>query len=57
MCEPEELVNTDIAAGGGRPLRFDRAPFNLKCAVVLSYFPQRRAQFWKNGVFLIVGNR
>ncbi len=55
MIEPEELANSDIEVGGGRCLRLERAPFHAVGAIVFSYFPQRRSQFWKNGVFLIRG--
>ena len=51
---PGTPINTDIVAGGYRPLRIDLAPFNVRGAIVLTYFPVKPTQFqvWKNNVFL-----
>jgi SAM-dependent methyltransferase len=53
--EPAEAANSDIPAGGWRPLRLDRSPFLVKGATIFTYYPQRGSHFWRNGVFLIVG--
>jgi hypothetical protein len=51
-------VNVDIASGQYRPLRIDLPPFNAPGANVFTYFPYepKRNQFWKNNVFLLVGD-
>lgn len=55
--EPVESANRDIEPGDWRPLRLDRAPFHIRGATVFVYFPQSKSHFWRNGVFLILGNR
>lgn len=53
--EPVAIANGDIEPGDWRPLRLDRPPFDVPGAHVFIYFPQSGSHFWRNGVFLIVG--
>ena len=55
--EPLDLANRDIAAGDWRPLRLEDEPFRAPGANVLVYFPQQGSHFWRNGVFLMLGER
>lgn len=52
---PGDGVNRDIAAGGYRPLRLERPPFQARGAVVFVYHPQNEWQIWRNAVFLMLG--
>lgn len=54
--EPLDIANGDIASGDWRPLRLDRPPFSARGANVFVYFPQSGSHFWRNGVFLIIGD-
>jgi SAM-dependent methyltransferase len=54
--EPAERANVDVDFGDWRPLRLDLAPFSARGAVIFNYFPQNGSHFWKNGVFLLLGN-
>lgn len=55
FVEPVNEANLDIAIGGGRPLRLDRAPFNARGCNVFSYNPQSGSWIFKNHVFLLFG--
>lgn len=54
--EPVEFANRDISAGDWRPLRLDQPPFNAHGAIVSVYFPQSGSHFWRNGIFLMIGD-
>ncbi len=53
--EPSDIANRDIVAGDWRPLRLDQPPFNIRGATVSIYFPQSGSHFWRNGIFLMIG--
>jgi len=53
--EPQEQANTNIEIGGCRPLRFDRAPFNCRGALIFTYLTQYESHCWRSGVFLLPG--
>ena len=53
--EPIENANRDIEAGDWRPLRLDQPPFAIRGATVSVYFPQSGSHFWRNGIFLMIG--
>ncbi len=53
--EPVDIANRDIEAGDWRPLRLDRPPFAIRGATVSIYFPQSGSHFWRNGIFLMIG--
>ncbi len=53
--EPSDIANRDIVAGDWRPLRRDQPPFNIRGATVSIYFPQSGSHFWRNGIFLMIG--
>jgi SAM-dependent methyltransferase len=54
--EPLAIANGDIAPGDWRPLRLDQAPFHVAGATVLNYFPQSGSHFWRNNIFLMMGD-
>lgn len=53
---PGSGVNSDIEAGGYRPLRLEAAPFHARGATVFIYYPRNDHQIWRNAVFLMLGN-
>ncbi len=55
--EPNAHCNVDIHTGGCRPLRLDRAPFNVPCALVYRHYAFADGAYWTNGVSLIIGRR
>lgn len=55
--EPVAIANGDITPGDWRPLRLDQPPFDAAGATVMIYFPQSGSHFWRNGVFLMIGDR
>jgi SAM-dependent methyltransferase len=54
--EPAEIANTDIAPGDWRPLRLAEEPFSQPGATISIYFPQSGSHFWRNGIFLMLGD-
>jgi SAM-dependent methyltransferase len=54
--EPEPFCNTDISAGQCRPLRLQKEPFSIGGAVVLTYYVFDSGTYWKNEVFLTMGD-
>ncbi|MBV9826735.1 MAG: class I SAM-dependent methyltransferase [Alphaproteobacteria bacterium] len=54
--EPHAHCNIDTPAGGCRPVRLDESPFLTLGATVFSYYTFANGTYWKNGVFLVVGN-
>lgn len=52
---PGSGVNSDIEAGGYRPLRLEAAPFHAPGAIVLVYYPTNGHYIWRNAVFLMLG--
>jgi len=53
---PQEHCNSDIVAGGFRPLRLQQAPFLVSGATVLTYYVSSEENYWKNETFLISGD-
>ena len=53
--EPQNLVNRDIEPGDFRPVRLQNPPFGVPGAVAFTYFPQFGNHFWKNAIFLMLG--
>ena len=53
--EPRGDANRDIGPGDWRPLRLEEAPFAVRGATVFVYFPQAGSHFWRNGVYLMLG--
>ncbi len=53
--EPSAYSNSDVPAGGCRPLRLRDAPFFVHGANVLTYFVFENGTYWKNEVLLMMG--
>ena len=54
---PARLANVDIEPGDFRPIHLQKPPFNATGAMVFTYFSLTDTFIWKNGVFLLLGNR